>query len=218
MRQWLIVPAKPFDQAKSRLAAALSGAERTALSAVLLERTLRIAAASCLFERMLVVSRDPAALTVATRCGAVALPEAIADLNAALTQATGYAASAGADAALLLPADLPQLRVTDLHDLTVVFTGSRQVVLAPSRDGGTNALFLPLPPPFTLAFGVDSCRAHQKAAAAAGCIVTLVQRATLSFDLDSPADLQEMIAAEPFVSQYYAPGTGCRPSAQSENS
>ncbi len=200
MRPWLIVPAKPFDEAKSRLAAALPHDERTALSAALLERTLQVAAESLLFERRVVVSRDPAALALATHCGADALPEAVADLNAALTQAAAVATAAGADAALLLPADLPHLCVADLHALAAAFAGVRRVVLAPSRDGGTNALFLPLPPPFAFAFGVDSCRAHQQAADAAGCAVVRVERAALSFDLDSPADLQELLAAGPSVS------------------
>jgi 2-phospho-L-lactate guanylyltransferase len=195
MKRWLIVPAKPFDEAKSRLAGVLPSAERTALSAALLDRTLHIATESNLFEHIIVVSRDPVALALAERAGAGALPEAIADLNAALAQAANHAAAAGAAAALLLPADLPYLCGDDLRDLTAAFIDQRTVVLAPSRDGGTNALFLPLPPPFAFAFGPDSGHAHQKAAAAAGCIVRLVQRATLSFDLDSPADLQEMLAA-----------------------
>ena len=195
MSRWLIVPAKPFREAKSRLAAVMTEAERITLSAALLERTLHTASESGLFAQIVVVSRDPAALTVASKHGAIALREERADLNVALTQAADFASAAGATAALLLPADLPHLRVADLHDLAAAFTDARSAVIAPSRDGGTNALFTPLPGPFAFAFWPDSCRMQQERALAAGCAITLVHSATLSFDLDSPADLAELAGA-----------------------
>ena len=195
MRRWLIVPAKPFREAKSRLAAVMTEAERTMLSAALLERTLCIAGESRLFEQIVVVSRDPAALAAAQEYRAIALPEESADLNVALAQAADHAFAAGASAALLLPTDLPQLCATDLHSLVAAFADATTIVIAPSRDGGTNALFLPLPAPFAFAFGADSCRLHQQLAHAAGCSVTLVYSDALSFDLDSPADLAELTSA-----------------------
>ncbi len=195
MSRWLIVPAKPFREAKSRLAVVMTEAERIALSAALLEHTLHIARESGIFAQIVVVSRDAAALSVASAHGALALREAHADLNVALTQAADYASAARATAALILPADLPHLRAANLHELAAAFAGAHSVVIAPSRDGGTNALFLPLPAPFAFAFGADSCRTHEQRARAAGCSVTFVENAALSFDLDSPADLAELTNA-----------------------
>jgi len=195
MRHWLIIPVKPFDQAKSRLAAVLPDPERVALSAQLLEHTLRVATGTSLFEQIVVVSHDSAALAVAARFGAVRLVETLAGLNAAATQACNHANAAGADAVLLLPSDLPRLCAEDLQEVVDAFSShSPTVVLAPSRDGGTNALMFPLPAPFTLAFGANSHHTHRILASAAGCTVVEVHRATLAFDLDSPADLQEFLA------------------------
>lgn len=195
MKQWLIVPVKPFDKAKSRLGGVLPDTMRAELSAQLLERTLRIAVAADLFAQIAVVSRDPVALTTAAALGATGLMETPADLNSALTQACGYAHTSGADAALLLPADLPRLRQQDLVELAEAFSSyPRTVVLAPSRDGGTNALMLPLPAPFPFAFGPDSHCFHRALATAAGYTTTVVNSPTLAFDLDSPADLCEFVA------------------------
>ncbi|MFN3335788.1 MAG: 2-phospho-L-lactate guanylyltransferase, partial [Caldilinea sp.] len=154
-----------------------------------------IAVAADLFAQIAVVSRDPVALTTAAALGAIGLMENLADLNSALTQACGYAHTSGADAALLLPADLPRLRQQDLIELVEAFSSHpRTVVLAPSRDGGTNALMLPLPAPFPFAFGPDSLCFHRALAAAAGYTTTVVNSPTLAFDLDSPADLCEFVA------------------------
>ena len=62
MNLWLVVPVKPFDESKSRLAAILARQERAALTRSLLTRTLHVAQASGHFARLLVVSRDDAVL------------------------------------------------------------------------------------------------------------------------------------------------------------
>lgn len=197
MKPWLIVPAKPLQEAKSRLAGILSTSQRAALSAHLLERTLRMAATSACFHRSLVVSRDPAALSLAVRYGALPLLETGFDLNAALEQACRHASALGAAAALILPADLPRLRTTDLHALVAAFDDSRRVAIAPSSDGGTNALLLPLPAPFRLAFGPNSFDVHCRQMTEAGYVPQPVCTATLRFDLDTPHDWQELAMAAP---------------------
>lgn len=198
LKLWLIVPVKPFYEAKSRLSDVLSKDQRAKLSAHLLARTLSIAAATQLFERTVVISRDPAALAIATRCRALPLEEQGRELNAAFTQSCAFAAASGAEAALLLPSDLPRLRSEDLCSLVEPFRRHpSSVVIAPSRDGGTNALLLPLPLPFPFAFGDGSCQEHRRRARAAGCEVCVVDRPALHFDLDTPTDLSEWLGVSP---------------------
>lgn len=198
MSLWLIMPVKPFHEAKSRLNGVLSENQRAKLSAHLLVRTLSIAAATQLFERTVVVSRDPAALATAARCSALPLEEQGCELNAAFTQACAFAAASGAEAALLLPSDLPRLQPEDLCSLVEPLRRHpSSVVIAPSRDGGTNALLLPLPLPFPLAFGDGSSQEHRRRARAAGCEVCFVDRPALRFDLDTPTDLSEWLGVPP---------------------
>jgi len=188
MNLWLVVPVKPFDESKSRLAAILARQERAALTRSLLTRTLHVAQASGHFARLLVVSRDDAVLAVAAAAGAATLAEAGADLNRALRQGCDHALRQGAEAALILPADLPLLTMADLDRLAEAAAGAG-LVLAPSQDGGTNALLLRLPLPMPLCFGPDSFRRHQQAAAARRLTVAVCATPSLAFDLDWPEDL-----------------------------
>jgi len=192
MKPWLIVPAKPFTAAKSRLAAILSPASRAELGARLLERTVQVARATAAFEQIVVVSRDAAALQLAAGLGATALAEVGGELNAAVAQACGVAVAGGATRALILPADLPLLTVEDLDLLCAAADTASTIVVTPSRDGGTNALLLPLPAPIAFAYGADSFRQHVRQAAAQALPVRVVETARLCFDLDSPADLIEL--------------------------
>jgi 2-phospho-L-lactate guanylyltransferase len=70
MTLWAIVPVKPLRRGKSRLASALSEEERTLLNRYLLEHTLSTLADIKEVEQVLVISRDPAALSVAREHGA----------------------------------------------------------------------------------------------------------------------------------------------------
>lgn len=194
MKPWLVIPAKPFDVAKSRLAGVLSPAQRAGLSSRLLAQTLHLAAAADCFAGLVVVSRDPAALALAAQLDAHPLTENVPDLNAALLQARAWVEAAGAPALAILPADLPRLRAEDLRLLVATFAEADEVVIAPSRDGGTNALLLALPARFDFAFGRDSYRQHRLRAAEAGCRVRTLCIETLRFDLDAPADLAELEA------------------------
>ena len=194
MKLWLLTPVKPFDESKSRLAAILSRAERAELTRALLERTLQVARDSGRFAGLLVVSRDAAALNVAASAGAATLHEIGAGLNLALEQGCAQAQQRGADAVLILPSDLPLLTETDIAAVLDAGQTSADVVIAPSQDGGTNALLLPLPPPITLHFGPDSFQCHRQAALAAGLNVAICATPTLAFDLDRPEDLEVLQA------------------------
>jgi 2-phospho-L-lactate guanylyltransferase len=203
LKRWLLAPVKPLAEAKSRLAAILNGEERAAVMRDLLERTLMLAAGSELFDELLVISRDPLVWEVARRLGARALPEEGEDLNRALEQGRRYAAAAGVNHLLVLPADLPWLTRTDLQELCRLGeTGGSDgisggisdggTVIAPSQDGGTNALYLRLPHAMPFCFGENSFARHLAAAAALGAAARVYDSPTLRFDLDTPADLARL--------------------------
>ena len=194
MKLWLVTPVKPFDESKSRLAAVLSQAERAALSRALLARTLRVAQDSGRFTELLVVSRADAALAVAAAAGAQTVRERRAGLNDALRQACAQACHAGADAALILPADLPYLTTGDIDLVLAAAQPGIDVVLAPSQDRGTNALLLRLPRRLSLCYGPASFQRHQQAAAARGLTVAVCTSPNLAFDLDRPEDWEVLQA------------------------
>jgi 2-phospho-L-lactate guanylyltransferase len=158
----------------------------------LLERTLALASAGSLFGGMLVVSRDPAVWEIARRFGAYALPEEGEDLNRALAQGRQYAADAGVRDLLILPADLPWLCAADLQELCRLGEQGNQIVVSPSQDGGTSALYLRLPSELPFCFGANSFVRHLSAARAAGYAPAVYDSPTLRFDLDTPSDLEKL--------------------------
>lgn len=196
MTIWAIVPVKPFDEAKSRLAEVLGPAERRALARRLLLRTLEVLAAAPAIGERLVVSRDPEALGLAVSSGAQALAEpgyGAPDLNAALRGATQSAIQAGARAVLVLPVDLPLLTSQDLAGLLAAGADGPGIVVAPDRrESGTNALLVRPPGLVAYAFGVDSFAAHCAQAGAAGVPLQVVRSPTLAFDLDLPEDWRQI--------------------------
>lgn len=189
---WLIIPVKPLAEGKSRLAPALDAAARAALSRRWLNSLLATAQTSACFARIAVVSRDPEVLALVAAQGATAIPETGDDLNSALEQARRVAVEAGAEALLVLPADLPLLTNEDLTTLVTLAAAGEGVVIAPSHDGGTNAMLLRPPDAIPYAFGDGSFERHCALAAAAGLPCRVVRSATLAWDVDSPEDLLVM--------------------------
>jgi 2-phospho-L-lactate guanylyltransferase len=184
---YAIVPIKPFNQAKTRLASALSLLERMELSRYLLERTIRLAGQ---VGEVVVISRDKLVRRLAKRLGAWALVEAEPDLNKALRQAVGWVKLRNGQAVLILPGDLPHLRVVDLENMIEAGQPSPSVVIAPSgRLDGTNALLLRPPDLIPFSYGPNSFDKHCQAARTRGLEPIIYRSATLAFDLDLPEDL-----------------------------
>ena len=109
-------------------------------------------------------------------------------LNAALTQAARYAVARGATKVLILPTDMPNLTAEDVRAMASPRGRGPQIIIAPSRDGGTNALMLQPGQAIPFAFGRDSFRRHQRLAVEAGIPVRVVESASLLFDVDLPED------------------------------
>lgn len=190
MNLWLLIPVKPLCQAKSRLAGHLGPAERAELSRRLLSNVLGAARSAGVLAGILVVSRDKSVLAQVRAVGVCGVPEQGRGLNQALRQARREAVIRGADAVLVLPADLPWVTAQDVCELYQRGWNSPGVVISPSRDGGTNALLLRPPDAIEFAFGPHSFRRHRLLAQAAGFPVQVFDSPTLAMDVDRPEDLR----------------------------
>jgi 2-phospho-L-lactate/phosphoenolpyruvate guanylyltransferase len=193
---WTIVPVKPFMRAKSRLASVLAPEARASLGRSFLEHTLATLAQVPQISRVLVVSRDPAALVLAASQGAVALPEAgTLGLNAALRHATRVAAKAGVGGVLILPADLPLLSAGDVEQMIETGGAGPVVNIAPDRhETGTNALFVRPPGILEYAFGEHSFARHRERAEHAGARLRVQRLPGAALDVDVPEDLRLYLA------------------------
>lgn len=189
---WAIVPAKPWNLAKSRLEPVLNRSQRAALAMAMLRHVLDVLTASAALRGVLVVSRDPRALAEAREYGVQTVLESGApELNAALERAAHVTRSLGATSTLVLPADLPLLTTEDLDTLVSLgCSGERCVVLSPDRhEDGTNALMMCPPGLIRFAYGPGSFQAHLALAREAGADVHVWRSPRLAQDIDTPEDL-----------------------------
>src|SRR5512133_2127062 len=192
MTLWAIVPVKPLRRGKSRLAGALSEDERTELNRTLLQHTLQTLSDIKELEEVLVISRDPAALTIARNYGARTVREdGQPELNTALKRATVIAQVYATRGVLILPADLPLISREDILTLIGRAGEPPVVVIAPDRHGtGTNALLISPAGLIEYDFGENSFQRHCQRARDAGARLEVVNLPSLGLDLDLPEDLE----------------------------
>lgn len=192
MNAWAIVPVKPLNRAKSRLSRVLSGPEREQLALRMLRYNLETACTIDGLAGVLVISRDTHALTEARAVdGVLTLQESgVPHLNGALEQARHMLTSRGADAILVLPADIPLIAADDVRAMLEMGRQPGSVVIAPDRHGqGTNAIFLHPPGIIDFSFGVGSFARHLAAAQDKGAQVYAYQSERLALDIDTPEDM-----------------------------
>jgi 2-phospho-L-lactate guanylyltransferase len=207
------VPFKGPVGSKRRLATLLDADERARLSLAMLDGVLEALLGVAGIERVLLLTPGPgSAAILAASTGAArmaALPGRLTlvdeqvdsdgtmgrdNLNHALRQAQALATDGGADALLIVPADLPLVSVSDLQVLLDA-AETASVVIAPDRAGdGTNALLLAPPDALTPSFGEASFGRHRALATAADLAQAVVERPGLGLDLDTPADVALLLA------------------------
>ncbi len=195
-RVWAIVPVKLLSGAKSRLAPVMTQAERESLCLGMFEHVLDALAGSRAVGHWAAVSPDARILRVARQRGGTGIPDLEGDLNGALRQGVRVAVSRGAEAVLMLPADLPLLRSSELDELVSLATESPCAVIARAEsDGGTNALLVRPPRALQPAFGTNSFEAHLHQARDLGIPIHVFEAPGLALDLDTPDALATVLAA-----------------------
>ena len=200
-----VVPVKPLNLAKSRLAPVLDSAQREALAANLL-RTVVGAAIDVPAVAVWVVGGGPPLAEMAGELGVDWCDDGGAGLNEALTVAFAAAYESGMSP-LYLPADLPFVSPEDIEGAIVASRSGSVLALAPARrDGGTNAILSPLRSPFPPRLGFDSFRRHRDQARRMGLEVAVCETPGLGYDLDTPQDLEAYQAMDPdLLRQLIAP-------------
>jgi 2-phospho-L-lactate/phosphoenolpyruvate guanylyltransferase len=183
-----LVAIKSPEHCKSRLAGTLPESERRALVRSMLSNVLDAAHHARCVHRVVVVSPERGDVPKDT----VVLADHGESLNAALMQAQAQLHIMGHAATIILPADLPRLRASEIE--AFVQAGRRSgFAIAPDRaHRGTNALFLRTGTPFTFRFGPDSLRLHLREAADRDLRACVVDLPGLAFDVDEPADLEAL--------------------------
>lgn len=192
MNIWAIVPVKPFNRSKSRLAAVLSASQRAILSRQMLERTLKTLKQVDEISGILVVSRDQSALALARQYHAQTVQESgNPELNEALTRATQVvSATWSARSVLVVASDIPLLRVQDVQGVLALADSTSIVLATDRRKDGTNALLMRPPGLIPYCYGPGSFMKHMAQARSIGVEPQVFESSTLALDVDVPADLE----------------------------
>ncbi len=189
---YAVVPVKDLRDTKSRLAPVLDPGARAGLTLYMMGRVVRAILDAGVVD-VCVVSPDRMVLEEASRRGATPLVQESRGLNPALEEGRRRALELGAQALLVLPADLPLLDAEDV--LAVLKEAGEGPSVAISPDGarsGTNALLIQPPDVLHFAFGTDSFEAHLATARRRGIGVSVCKRPHLAFDLDTAGDLAHL--------------------------
>lgn len=191
MTLWAIVPVKPLRRGKSRLSEVLSEEERTVLNKNLLLNTLKTLMKVKRIDTVMVVSRDPAVLTLAREYGAkTVLEDGNPELNTALRRAALVATSYHANEIIIVPADLPLLSETEIDSILNGTGNPPEVIICPDRrKDGTNMLYVNPASLIQFSYGIGSFNKHMEQAQKADAKLNIIESPTLGLDLDLPEDL-----------------------------
>ncbi len=193
MRTLAILPIKSFSQAKQRLRAELSDADRRALVDSMFSDVLVALRRMPSLEQIIVVSGDHVAQRIAQGYGAIVVEDDERGHNWAAKQGIGAALEDGIERVLLVPGDCPLMDPKELEGLLGHPAEERSALVVPDRHGtGTNALLLAPPDVLEPSFGPDSRRRHMADAGVAGVPAEVVEVASLALDVDTPDDLEAL--------------------------
>jgi 2-phospho-L-lactate guanylyltransferase len=201
MRATAIIPVKRFAQAKQRLLAVLDRPQRAALVKAMLADVLGATTRAEEVERVIVVTAEGRAERLAlAHARQVTTPIEVLQERSdkghreAATLGIVRAKAHGARCVALLPGDCPLLDTTEL-DAALERMNPGRVTIVPDRHGtGTNALLMSPPDAIAPAFGPGSRERHSGRAERAGLEGAVEPLASLALDVDTPDDLEAMVA------------------------
>lgn len=191
----VIVPVKPFSEAKSRLAEVFSQSQRIELSRSLLQHTINVLQEVTIPIRLMVVSRDLEALAMAEKAGFIIVNEnGYSSLNSALKLAASTPHLGNSNGIVILPADLPLITHYDVEGVINESFAPPVVIIVPDRwKKGTNCLLINPADLIPFSFGTRSFIQHKKLAKAAGVNLKVIYNDHIAIDLDTPEDLSYLL-------------------------
>ena len=208
---WAVVPAKNFENAKQRLAQALTPEQRHCLFAAMLEDVLVVLSQCTDLAGVLVVTRDREARALAESVGAEVLWEAEnRGQTAAVSDAAQYLVGQGVTAMLAVPGDVPLITVSEVQKLLAEHGNAPAMTIAPARDElGSNGIVCSPPEIIPLRFGDNSFVPHLQAARNAGIQPRIVKLPGFGLDIDRPDDLEVFVSTPSSTRSYeYLQQTG----------
>ena len=202
----ILIPMRSLNDGKTRLSNLLSPNSRAKLIKILftqlLEKlnTLKVEFPR-IFSDILVITPCNEVGKICKEFDIIILKEQnLSGLNSALRKGLSWSLENFYDSSLIIPGDIIDPDTEDLKKILEMGKSSRDsMIICPSTDFGTNALFLNLPTNINLQFGPNSFFEHQKEAAKQSIETIIAPLDSLKDDLDTGEDLEMLKTKNPFL-------------------
>jgi 2-phospho-L-lactate/phosphoenolpyruvate guanylyltransferase len=198
---WAVVPVKEFEGAKQRLSSSLSPDERRVLAETMLEDVLDALCAVKALARVLVVTVDPVATSLAAGYGARVVTDGAREGHTgAVTAAARLLVREGQTGMMTMPGDIPRLSSEEIAATLAAHHAAPSFTIVPAHDDlGSNTIICSPPDAVPLRFGEDSFYPHLDAARARGVEPLIVRHPGIGMDIDNPVDLVTFMKMTPPV-------------------
>ena len=187
-KTFAVIPVSKFTDAKTRLSPKLTPLERGNLLKAMLKDVIGVLNGSV--DNIIVISSDEDVLNFVNELGVETFKEkGVTDLNGALTQAIQQCSNFCTNV-FIVPSDVPLIKKSHVKEILNRSQDS-DVVIAPSKGGGTNALLCPTS--FCMKFGDYSFFEHIDEAKLRGLSCSIYDSFYLSLDVNTAEDLGEIM-------------------------
>jgi 2-phospho-L-lactate guanylyltransferase len=186
---WAVIPIKEVQDAKQRLSGRLSAADRRRLAQAMISDVLETVVQVEELAGVVVVTVDPEVTALAFRLGITVFCEGARDGHTGSVMAAAQRLAAEGKAMLTMPADIPLVAADDIRAVIAARKADRSFTIVPARDlQGSNAILISPADAVPVRFGDNSYFPHLDAAEAAGIEPSVVRRAGIELDVDTPDD------------------------------
>ena len=195
---WAVIPVKQISQAKQRLSKILSSEERRDFFSAMLEDVLGMMVKIDFFEKIILATNCPHAISIAGRHGITHFETGPDDgLNQAAGETVNHLLENGIREMFLIPADIPLITEEEINSVLKAHPSAPSLTIIPSRDKlGSNCILLSPPSRMPLKFGLDSYFRHLEIAQTNGLKINPMVFPGFGLDIDEPKDLFELLKVE----------------------
>jgi 2-phospho-L-lactate guanylyltransferase len=193
-RTCVILPVKPFDDAKERLATGLAAEQRKLIAEAMVKDVLAALARAREVDGVVVVSAEPKLTELVQGVADAVIPDERTGHSDAAKAGVAWAIANEFDRVVMLPGDCPLLAASELDELIARTREDRvEFAVIPDRMGtGTNALVIAPPDAVEPSFGPGSRQRHIAMGLAAARRTAEHEIPSLALDLDTADDLMEL--------------------------
>ena len=200
----ILIPMRSLNEGKTRLSNLLSPDKRGKLIKLLFTQLLKKLKTlkdqfPLIFSDVLVITPCEEVEKLSKDYHVLVLKEQnLNGLNSAVNKGVCWSSKNHCDSSLILPGDIIDPETEDIKKILDMGRKARNsMVICPSTDFGTNALYLSLPTRLNFKFGPNSFFEHQKEAKKISIRSIIAPVDSLKDDLDTGKDLEKFKTRQP---------------------